>query len=875
MRTWLACAGGSPIVALTGKLAPLFGIFLFIMLAVTLIIEGLFELSFRGDAMMMVTAGALLIIAYLGVGTLMQLLAHDLATGLGITGLIVSPAFGYIGVGFPILGMNAFAYAWSAILPLRWYMAVLFGQAARGLSVHDSAAPFAALAALAALYALFALLRLRAIGGTTSRLAPAAEAISVVPAPGVVGAFAAEWQRVLAIRGAFALLVLAPLIYGVYYPQPYLNQILRKLPIAVVDNDLSELSRRIVETLDASGAVQVAVRARTLAEARTAIDRGEAFAAVGIPPGAQRDVLKGTNVHLPVYVDATYLFIFRSIGSGIATAIGVLSSELASGGARTDNSLVQAKLAAANPADILLQPVFNPVGGYASYIVPAAFVLILQQTLLIGAAMLTGLALARPVGGALQSVLGRGIAHLTIYLPALALYFIMLPRFYGFSTLGSPTQLFVLALAVHPGDELPRPGGRCLVQASGDADAYLPRHQPAAVLHDRIRLAARSDPRAGARRRTDFPRRFRDRRYGPHRSARRTIVGRGARLGRALVPCHCLFLTRGDVGGSRAAEADTWLAARHGRIIIALAFLVAGATTYLLLRPGRRRPWSVSCERPRSALRPRSVGSSPPSRCRKVPSVRAGDVVAELSALELDGVGRAGARGAGGGDRGARSRLCRRPRGGDRQSRGGDRQGQGATGIRGAAAEPHIHSWRAATMPRSRRSTRPRTTRRARRPMSRRPKPIMLRQRRGRPRNNSPSRMHEVEAATSALAVLERRLDKTTLRAPADGVVTVIVAEVGEAIRAGQPVLAIEESGKQWLSFNVREDFLYGLTVGTKVDVVRQGAQEATPAVVTELLSLGAFATWQAERAVGDHDRNTLRLRIDPVGDRTNVRDPA
>ena len=53
---------------------------------------------------------------------------------------------------------------------------------------------------------------------------------------------------------AFSLLFLAPLVYGAYYPQPYLNQILRKLPIAVVDNDLSYLSRQIVETLDASGA---------------------------------------------------------------------------------------------------------------------------------------------------------------------------------------------------------------------------------------------------------------------------------------------------------------------------------------------------------------------------------------------------------------------------------------------------------------------------------------------------------------------------------------------------------------------------------------------------------------------------------------------
>jgi len=156
-------------------------------------------------------------------------------------------------------------------------------------------------------------------------------------------------------------------------------------------------------------------------------------------------VLKGNTAHLPIYADATYLFIFRTMGSGITLAINTLSSELAAGGARTDGSLVKATLAASSPADILLQPIFNPVGGYASYIVPAAFVLILQQMLLIGASMLTVVALARTSGGAFASVLGRGIAHLTIFLPALALYFIVLPRFYGFSALGQPLQLFALA----------------------------------------------------------------------------------------------------------------------------------------------------------------------------------------------------------------------------------------------------------------------------------------------------------------------------------------------------------------------------------------------------------------------------------------------
>jgi HlyD family secretion protein len=128
----------------------------------------------------------------------------------------------------------------------------------------------------------------------------------------------------------------------------------------------------------------------------------------------------------------------------------------------------------------------------------------------------------------------------------------------------------------------------------------------------------------------------------------------------------------------------------------------------------------------------------------------------------------------------------------------------------------------------------------------------------------------QVKAAARAVAVLERRLDKTTLRAPADGIVSVIVAEVGENVTAGQPILTIAATGKQWLSFNAREDMLHGLTVGDKVEIARAGG-EPRPAIVTELVPLGEFATWQAERAVGDHDRNTLRLRLDPEGDPTGL----
>ena len=445
MRAWLACAGGNPIVAIAGKLLPLLVVFTVMMLVVALIVTGLFGIAFRGDLAMVVAAATLFIIGYLSLGALLQLLTRNLLTGLSATGLIVSPAFGFAGVGFPILGMNSFSQVYGALLPLRWYESILLGQAARGIPVTASAVAFAALAALAVLYFVLALYRLNAIRTGLHRDRSQGEAPRLDPMPrGITANVTAEWRRVLAHRGAFGLLVLAPIIYGMFYPQPYLTQILRDVPIAVVDGDLNGFSRQIVEALDASGSVKVAVRTDTLEEARRSLDRGKVFAIVGIPPDTQREVLKGNTVPLPVYLDATYLFLYKSTSSGIADAIGSVVSGLAAGGARADGSLAKAALASTSPADILLQPIFNPVGGYASYIVPAAFILILQQTLLMGSAMLTGPALAVSGGRILATVLGRALAHLTLVIPALLLYLVVLPRMYGFPALGRLGDLFVL-----------------------------------------------------------------------------------------------------------------------------------------------------------------------------------------------------------------------------------------------------------------------------------------------------------------------------------------------------------------------------------------------------------------------------------------------
>ena len=450
---WMRAAGGSPLTALVGKLAPLFGIFLMMMVAEAGIIHGIFEVPFRGDPISMAAAACLMLIGYLALGSLLQLLVRDLATGMSLTAIFCNPAFGFAGVGFPLIAMNEFPRIWGWMLPVRWYMQILFDQAVRGLPRSAAAEPFMVLAALAIGLFGLAWLRLRAI----ARRAPPRHAR---PGPseslnGTIGAgvaMVAELRRVLNDRGVFGLIVLAPVIYGLLYPQPYLGQILRKIPVAVVDQDHTELSRHYAQILDADEAITVALRADTLAEAQQQLDQRGVFAILSIPEGTQREVLKGNRARMPAYVNSAYFLLYNRMLQGISEASGAVNMEIASHGARSDGSLAHAALTRTSPVELISQPLFNPTGGYASYIVPAAFVLILQQTLFLGAATMGGVTFeqggrrGRRLRLGPQAIIGQALAHLCLALPGFGLYIIILPRIYGFSILGSPVDLLLMAI---------------------------------------------------------------------------------------------------------------------------------------------------------------------------------------------------------------------------------------------------------------------------------------------------------------------------------------------------------------------------------------------------------------------------------------------
>jgi ABC-2 type transport system permease protein len=76
----------------------------------------------------------------------------------------------------------------------------------------------------------------------------------------------------------------------------------------------------------------------------------------------------------------TYFIVFNRTLQGILEAAADINVTNTSGGNREDSAAAKLALAALMPIEVLMEPLYNPTGGYTSYVVPAAFVLIIQQT---------------------------------------------------------------------------------------------------------------------------------------------------------------------------------------------------------------------------------------------------------------------------------------------------------------------------------------------------------------------------------------------------------------------------------------------------------------------------------------------------------------
>jgi ABC-2 type transport system permease protein len=271
---------------------------------------------------------------------------------------------------------------------------------------------------------------------------------------GVLQVFRQEIHRIFTVKPAFSVLILGAAFYALFYPQPYLNEALRNVPIAVVDRDGSQSSRDFARRVDATPDVAVTEVLPDLASAEREVFARRVDGILVIPQYFERDLLHGRPSPVALYADASYFLIYQRVSGAVAAVARTVGAEIETARLIAIGVDPAIAVAAADPMPLTAVPVFNPEAGYATYVLPAAFVLILQQMLLMGVALLATLPGADPNEGDTRRrrllpatiVAGKLLAYLALEAVILPVYLIVLPYLYGLPRLGGIVPILIFAV---------------------------------------------------------------------------------------------------------------------------------------------------------------------------------------------------------------------------------------------------------------------------------------------------------------------------------------------------------------------------------------------------------------------------------------------
>lgn len=268
-----------------------------------------------------------------------------------------------------------------------------------------------------------------------------------------------EFYLVLKDPGVLLFFFALPTLYPIVYTLIYNPEVVKDQPIAVVDNCRSSMSRDLARMIDATEAAKIYGYANSLDEARGMMNRKEVYGILLIPEDYDKKIGRGEAPTVTFYSDMSLLLRYRTFVSGITDVQLALLDQL-----RSESSNRLGMVSEALPSINIRQEsvmMGDPTQGFASFIMPAILVLIIQQSLILGVAMLCAgsserrrrnggidpLAVPAPPGAVL---VGKTLCYVLIYLPMMIYTLHFVPVMFSLPHLGNVFHymLFLLPMLV-------------------------------------------------------------------------------------------------------------------------------------------------------------------------------------------------------------------------------------------------------------------------------------------------------------------------------------------------------------------------------------------------------------------------------------------
>jgi ABC-2 type transport system permease protein len=273
----------------------------------------------------------------------------------------------------------------------------------------------------------------------------------------IYSAFVSEIRESFSDAGTVLIFFVAMVLYPMLYSVGYINQTIRDIPVAVIDQDHSSLSRQYTRMLDATEQLNVRYRPGSLKEAEKLFFNGDIHGVILIPQNFSKEILGRRQADVTVYCDAGKFFVYKQVftAASFSTATfnaGVEIRSLMSKGRSWDEALDKFEGLSARFYDL-----YNPSSGYCTFIVPGILIIVIQQSLLVGIGLLFGKnnerRKLRPGRGdacrensAPEDVLGKSFAYVTLYLFTSLLTLLLLYHWLSFPERGGFFQVYLLLL---------------------------------------------------------------------------------------------------------------------------------------------------------------------------------------------------------------------------------------------------------------------------------------------------------------------------------------------------------------------------------------------------------------------------------------------
>lgn len=267
--------------------------------------------------------------------------------------------------------------------------------------------------------------------------------------------FRKEFYTIFRDHAVLVFFILLTLAYPLVYTYIYSNEVVREVPVAVVDNSKSSLSREFIRKWDASPGVAVVARCSDMEEARILMYEKKIYGILEVPAGFGRDVARGEQAHVSLFCDMGGLLNYKALLLAASDVSIEMGKDIQVDGMDYATEITQQ--IKASPVQITEVKMFNPAGGFASFIIPAVLVLVIQQSLLLGVGTIAGTTRDRsryklmvPVNHhyrhAWRIVTGKALAYLSVYVVMSFWVFFVVPRIFGLTQIADKVDLIYFML---------------------------------------------------------------------------------------------------------------------------------------------------------------------------------------------------------------------------------------------------------------------------------------------------------------------------------------------------------------------------------------------------------------------------------------------